>query len=142
MPDHDDLKSWSKNDLVREVRRLRAVTREHAEQVGDDPDRPGGSMVDVAGDPQARGGVILDARNGVLLENIDVCLVDSKRDTDPIFLAMQLAGRINTRQQRATHLYLFDEDGAAAIVSELVALATRIGPEFAARLIARLEATP
>src|SRR5688572_26756051 len=133
-----ELKGWSKNELIREVERLRAVTREHAEQLGDEPARDGGSMVDVAGDPHARGGVLLDVRNAVLVDAVDVCLVDSKSDTDPIHLALQLAGRINTRDDRATHLYLLNEDGAAGIVSELVALATRIGPEFATRLMARL----
>ena len=137
-----ELKGWSKNDLVREVERLRAVLHEHSERRGDEPTRVSGSMVDVAGDPHARGGVLLDARAAVLMDAVDVCLVDSKRDTDPIFLALQLAGRVNTRDERATHLYLFDEDGAAAIVSELVGLAARIGPDFAARLIDRMEAMP
>jgi hypothetical protein len=36
-PPPDDLKAWSKNELVRECRRLRAITREHAERRGDDP---------------------------------------------------------------------------------------------------------
>lgn len=95
-------------------------------------------MVDPIGDPHARGNVILDVRKSVLLDKVDVCLVDTMRD-EPPRLAMLLGGRVNHQQHRAQQLYLFNEDGAAGIVSELVALATRIGPEFAARLAERLE---
>src|SRR5689334_2417829 len=101
-----------------------------------DPRKLGGRMVDVAGDPLARGGVVLDLTNAVLMDNVDVCLVDAVRggvvDERPR-LALSLGGRINKTSDRAEVLYLFDEDGAAAIVSQLLGLAVRIGPEFAER---------
>jgi hypothetical protein len=52
---------------------------------------------------------------------------------------MLLEGRINKTTDRARNLYLMNEDGAAALVTELIALAHRIGPEFGARFTARLE---
>ena len=52
----DDLKEWSKNDLVREVRRLRAVMREHAEQVN--PAHSGGGIAERV---QPRVSLLLDA---------------------------------------------------------------------------------
>lgn len=122
----DDLKAWPKNELVREVRRLRAITREHAERRGDDP-RPAsstGSITDVAGDPHARGGALLDARAAVLMETIDVVLVDTKRD-EPVVMLLALGGRVNYADDRVEHAYLFGPDGAAALVSELVGLASR-----------------
>lgn len=137
-----ELKGWSKNNLIREVERLRAVLYEHADTPGDEPTVDGGDLVDPIGDPHARGNVLIDVRKAVLLDTINVSLVDTKRQDDPPHLAMLLAGRRNYADHRVQQLYLLNEDGAAGIVSELVALATRIGPEFAARLIARLETMP
>jgi hypothetical protein len=142
----DDLKDWSKNDLVRELRRLRAVLREHAQQPGDEPVGDGGSIVDVAGDPHARGGVLMDARNAVLMDAVDVSLVDTKGEDEQLVCALLLAGRVNYQDRRATQLYLFDADGAAAIISELTGLAARAGGQFSedfqARLQTRLAALP
>lgn len=133
-----EFKSWPKNDLVREVERLRAILKEHADAPGDAPAQDGGNLVDVPGDPFARGGVVLDTRNAVLLAEVDVCLVDTKRD-EPPRLALLLQGRINFREEHARQLYLMNEDGAAAIVTQLLALARRIGPEFEARFVERLQ---
>jgi hypothetical protein len=121
----DDLKSWSKNNLVREVQRLRALTREMAESRGDDP-RPASTQDPIiGGSPHGRGDALVDARAAVLLEGIDVVLVDSKQDTDPVFMLLALRGRINYANDRVEHAYLLSGDGAAGIVSELVAIASR-----------------
>lgn len=66
-----ELKTWSKNELVREVERLRALTREHARRPGEDTTGLPGSIVDVAGDPHAQGGALVDARNAILLDEVD-----------------------------------------------------------------------
>ena len=97
---------------------------------------------------ESRGGnVTLDLTNAVLLDGMDVCLVNSysgvydktqRGVTEGIRLAMQLDGRVNKTTDRASVLYILDEDGAAAIISELMSLATRIGPEFATRLMERI----
>lgn len=136
----DDPKDWSKNELVREVRRLRAVMREHAEQVN--PSHSGGGVVDVAGDPHAKGGTIIDARGAVLLDNTEVVLVDTKRD-EAVAMILRLQGRINYSTERADTAYLINTDGAASIVSEILGLAARAsgadGGRFAEQFQADLD---
>jgi hypothetical protein len=92
--------------------------------------------------------VLLDMERAVLLDGMEVCLVNSishvvdqtqRPSQESIRLAMRLDGRVNKSTDRASVLFILDEDGAAAIISELLALATRVGPEFAERLMARLE---
>jgi hypothetical protein len=125
-PPPDNLKQWSKNDLIRELHRLRAIIHEHAERRGDDPREQAttGAVTDVAGDPHARGGAIIDARSAVLLDTTDVVLVDTKQD-EPVTMLLALGGRINYSSDRIEHAYLFGPDGAAALVSELIGIATR-----------------
>src|SRR4051812_32885243 len=91
----DDLKEWSKNDLIREVRRLRAITREHSESIGGDPREASTSDPIIGGSPYGRGDALIDARASVLLEGIDVALIDTKRDTDPVLMMLALRGRVN-----------------------------------------------
>lgn len=93
--------------------------------------------------------VLLDMERAVLLDGMEVCLVNvGSRVVDQrqrgeadmsVRLAMRLDGRVNKTRDRASVLFVFDEDGAAAIVTELVALASRIGPEFASRFQQRME---
>jgi hypothetical protein len=120
---------WSKAKLAREVERLRAITREHAERVADEP-TSGGHMIDVAGDPFARGGVMLDARDAVLMDSMDVCLVDTKQDETPVMMLV-IEGRVNYQLRRISQAYLFDADGAAAFCTQLAGLAARAGRRFA-----------
>ena len=120
----DDLKDWSKKDLMREVARLRAITREHAERVGADP-RPASTPTPIiGGSPTGKGDALIDARSAVLLEGIEVVLIDTKSD-DPVAMLLSLEGRINYADDRVTHAYLFGPDGAAGLVSELIELAQR-----------------
>jgi hypothetical protein len=90
-----------------------------------------------------QGDSLIDARSAVLLQEVTVVLVDStsSEGTEPA-LAMELGGRINKTQQRSTVLYVMNEDGAAAIISQLLGLAHRVGDEFFYQLIARIEALP
>ena len=93
--------------------------------------------------------VLLDTERAVLLDGLEVCLVNvasnavdatqRREATTNVRLAMRLDGRVNKSQDRASVLFLMDEDGAAAVVTEIVALASRIGPEFAARFQERME---
>lgn len=149
-PPPDDLKAWSKNDLIRELRRLRAVMREHAEQPGSDPraaQAPNAS-IDVAGDPHAKGGVMLDARSAVLMDGMEVILMDTKADEPPrMFLVLR--GRVNYSHDRVEHAYMYGADGAAAIVSQHIGLASRaaqhderFGDEFMRSLDERMENLP
>lgn len=101
-----------------------------------DPRKAGGSIAGPGG-PRDRNSMVLDTTHAVLLDDSTVCLVET--DSQGVVLAMQLAGRINKTDDRANVLYLMDEDGAAAIISELTALARRIGPQFHARLMDRID---
>jgi hypothetical protein len=86
------------------------------------------------------GDVQVDTRTAVLLDHVDVALVGTVRGQEEpsATLGMMLAGRINKTDERAKILFLFDEDGAAAIIAQLIALATRISPEFHEHLRARI----
>lgn len=98
------------------------------------------------GDPN----VLLDPSRAVLMDGMDVCRVmmasgvtDNTARGKPQMrenIAMSLEGRINKSTERAKVMFLFDEDGAAAIITELIALASRMGPEFDARLKERMDA--
>lgn len=93
--------------------------------------------------------VLLDTERAVLLRGLEVCLINTLKrhhdglqrgeSTSEVNLAMRLYGRVNKSQDEASILFIMDADGAAAIVTELVALAARIGPEFAQLFQERLE---
>lgn len=149
-PPPDDLMQWSKPRLVRELQRQRALNREHARQVN--PSHSGGDTVDVAGDPYAQGGALIDARGAVLLDTSEVLLVDTRSD-DPVAIVLRLGGRINYAHERADTVYLMGPDGAAAIVTEIAGLTRRaaggagdhgrrFAREFQAAFERRMEALP
>ena len=124
-PPPENLMDWPKAKLAKEVRRLRALTREHARQPGA-PRRAttDAGVVDVAGDPYAEGGALVDARSAVLIDSMDVVLVDTKQD-EPLAMFLSLAGRINYSSDRVEHVYLYGPDGAAAFVTQHLGLAKR-----------------
>lgn len=101
-----------------------------------DPRKTGGDIAGPGG-PHDRNAVILDTTNAVLLDHSNVCLMETTGGS--VVLAMLLEGRINKTPERARNLYLMNEDGAAALVTELLALAHRIGPEFGERFTMRLQ---
>jgi len=105
-----------------------------------DSRRAGGDIAGPGG-PHDQGAFVIDTTNAVLLDGCTVVMVDPVRDghVDDPTLAMLLEGRINKTADRAVILYLFDANGAAAIISSLMALAPRIGPEFRQLLSARVE---
>lgn len=92
--------------------------------LGGDIAGPGGS--------RDRGAVFLDTTDAVLLESTNVATVDAVRQgalAEPVIF-MTLDGRINKRADRARVGFLFGPDGAAAIVTELLAIADRFGAEL------------
>lgn len=101
-----------------------------------DPRKTGGNIAGPGG-PHDRNSVIIDTTNAVLLDHSDVCLMETAGGS--IVMAMLLEGRINKTEDRARNLYLLNGDGAAALVTELLALANRIGPEFSDRFEARIK---
>jgi hypothetical protein len=113
------------------------VTRKKtSRRTSGDPRKTGGNIAGPGG-PHDRNAVILDTTNAVLLDHSNVCLMETTGGS--VVLAMLLEGRINKTPERARNLYLLNEDGAAALVTELFALAHRIGPEFGERFMQRLE---
>lgn len=98
-----------------------------------DPRKIRGSMAGPGG-PHDRSGVILDARNAVLLETCDVSTLDPESARGQSAIAMVLGGRINRTQDRASVLFLFGTDGAAAVITELMALMGRAGVDSRALL--------
>lgn len=105
-----------------------------------DPRKIPGSIAGPGG-PHDRGAVILDARNAVLLHTIDVSTIDPERGgRGQSALAMVLGGRINQTKDVASVLFIFGTDGAAAVISELIAVMGRAaGPAFVAGFMADLD---
>jgi len=101
-----------------------------------DPRRSGGDIAGPGG-PHDRNSVIVDTTNAVILDASTVTEVETL--TGRPALAMLLEGRIARTTERARNLYLMEEDGAAALVTELIALAHRMGPAFGERFMARLQ---
>lgn len=96
------------------------------------------------GGPYDEEGVVIDTTDAILMDSVNVAIVGSVTDKEvtEIVFALELEGKLNNKPDRQTNLYLFDADGAAAIVAELIGIATRIGPEFQEFLQARLDALP
>lgn len=87
-----------------------------------DPRRIPGTMAGPGG-PHDEGGVVLDARHAVILETVDVSTIDPERGArGQHAVALVLGGRINQTQDRASVLFILGTDGAASIVTELIAL--------------------
>ena len=105
-------------------------------RISGDPRKSGGDIAGPGG-PHDRNSVIVDTTNAVILDAATVSEVETL--TGAPGLAMLLEGRIARTTERARNLYLMNEDGAAALVTELIALAHRMGPEFGHRFTARLK---
>lgn len=105
-------------------------------RISGDPRKTGGDIAGPGG-PHDRDSVIVDTTNAVLLDGTTVVEVESA-SYGPV-LGMLLEGRINQTTDRARNLYLMNEDGAAALVTELIALAHRMGPEFGNRFTRHLQ---
>lgn len=106
-----------------------------------DPRTLGGDMAGPGGS-RDRGAVFLDTTDAVVLESTNVCTVDAVRQgelNEPVIF-MTLDGRINKKTDRARVGYLFGPDGAAALITELLAVADRFGAELLDDVTRRLTA--
>ena len=93
-------------------------------------------------DPYSRDSVVVDTSNAVLLDSTVAAIVHLTRNGQPgaDAIGLTLAGRINQRRDRAEVLYLLDEDGAAALIAELIGVTARAGStSFPAKLEAALD---
>jgi hypothetical protein len=107
-----------------------------------DPRRIPGDIVGPGG-PHDIGGVVLDARNAVLLSDVSVSTLDPDGGgRGQSAIAMVLKGRINQTTDQAKVLFIFGTDGAAAIITELIALLGRAtavdGSQLLADIIERM----
>lgn len=96
-------------------------------------------------DPHSRDSVVVDTSNAVLLDHSAAAIVHLERAGQPAgeAIGLTLAGRVNQRRERAEVLFLFDEDGAVAIIAELIGIAARAGlPSFPGKLEAALDRMP
>jgi hypothetical protein len=110
--------------------------RRTGRRISGDPRKSGGDIAGPGG-PHDRNSVIIDTTNAVILDATTVTEVETL--TGRPALAVLLEGRIARTTERARNLYLMEEDGAAALVTELIALAHRMGPAFGERFMARLQ---
>lgn len=96
-----------------------------------DPRRLGGDIAGPGGS-RDRGAVFLDTTDAVLLESTTVCTVDAVRQgaLGGQMIFMTLDGRVNKKTDRVRIGYLFGPDGAAALITELLALTDRFGAEL------------
>jgi hypothetical protein len=114
--------------------------RKRARKAASDPRRIDSAGIAGPGGPRDRGQVIIDTTNAVLLDYTGVALIDEMKTGGggPLF-AVQLAGRINRTQDRATTLFLVGADGIAGLVTELLAVASRSGVDLSGEVIEALE---
>lgn len=98
------------------------------------------------GSPFGRHDAEVDVTRAVLLDQTAVVLVGTATWGQGAgrAIGLELGGRINKSEARTSVLYLMDEDGAAALVSELIGLAYRagMGDRFAELLEERFKAMP
>ena len=100
----------------------------------------------IGGSPYGRGDAQVDVTRAVLLDECTVVLVGTATWNVGAgrAIGVELGGRINKSQARTQVLYLMDEDGAAALVTELIGLASRagMGDRFLQLLNQRMDAMP
>ncbi|WP_018503066.1 hypothetical protein [Parafrankia discariae] len=94
----------------------------------DDPRDLGGDIAGPGG-PHDRNAVVVDTSNAVLLAGLDVAIAHNASDGRD-FVTLLVEGRINRTQDRTRVLWLADEDGLAALVTEIEALMRRAGPAW------------
>jgi hypothetical protein len=95
---------------------------------GDDP-RPLGGDIAGPGGPHDLHAVVVDCTDAVLLDHTTVSIVHLGRRDQPgeveHAVGLLLEGRVNKSRDRTRVLYLVNADGAAALLTELVGLASR-----------------
>lgn len=97
--------------------------------MGGDPRKIQGSIVGPGG-PYDENEVIIDTTNALLLDGCVVSLVGGIRRGEMMaksMVALQLDGRIIKTEEHISCMVLTNADGAAALVTQLVALAHRAG---------------
>jgi hypothetical protein len=104
-----------------------------------DPRRLGGDIAGPGG-PHDQGAVVIDGTDAILMESLDICVIDQVHAGKSVGTGIYLVvdGRINKTSERARVGIVCNTDGAAAMVTELLALTHRAGPEMLRDLAVRL----
>lgn len=104
-----------------------------------DPRTLGGDMSGPGG-PWERDAVIIDPTDAVYLETCDVTKVEGVRSgvMSGALTFMTLGGRVHKTDRRVRVGFFFGPDGAAALITQLLALADRDGAEMLDDLTRRL----
>lgn len=92
----------------------------------------GGDLVDIGDGPFSLGSVVLDLNRAVLLDALQIARVDVAHPEGAgadWITALVMHGRVNGSPDRANVLFLIDTDGAASLVTEILSLAARSGPD-------------
>lgn len=106
-----------------------------------DPRETSGASI-IGGDPHGRENAIIDPRNAVLLQETNVAEIAVGRDNawDQRAWFLTLAGRINKTPDQVTVGFIVGTDGIAALLTELLSMADRAGPELLDDTVRRLTA--
>ncbi len=97
----------------------------------------------MGGSAFGRGDALIDTERAVLLGASTVVVIGAMRQSGvETILGLELEGRINKSAEMHDQLYLLDVDGAAALVSEIMGLAARVGPDFLELLMQRIRELP
>ena len=104
-----------------------------------DPRMLGGSIA-LAGGSREQGTSLIDIKNAVILNSVDVCTMDTVRQgvlgEQVIFASFE--GRINKTNDHVKVGFMFGPDGAAALITQLLSLADRHGAELLNDITRRL----
>lgn len=104
-----------------------------------DPRRTPGSVSGPGGAHDV-GMVVVDATNVVLMGSVECCLINTVSNglTQQHRVYLLLGGRINHTDEVSRTGFIFDLDGAAAIITQLLALCDRAGPGAMLEITQRL----
>lgn len=117
------------------------MSKRKMEKPHGDPRRAGGDVAGPGG-PFDESGVVIDARDAVLLDewNLSAILPEREGVKDrQVAMALLMQGRINKQTERSKVLYLGSLEAAASLAAELLAWATRLPSEFSLRFLAEFE---
>ena len=106
--------------------------RRQAQPNGNADPRTLGGEISGPGGPHDQGAFVLDTTDCVLMDNAVVSVMDEVRagQLGERVIYMTLGGRVNQSTDRAQVGFTLGPDGAAALITELLALADRAGPEL------------
>lgn len=107
-----------------------------------DPRRLGGNIVGDFGDSRTTNSVVLDLTDAVVLEGATFAVVEGVRagSSTGQIIFMTCDGRVNKTTDQVRVGLLLNTDGAAAIITELLAIADRAGPDLLDDVTRRLTA--